>query len=105
MMGDTVLGGLLRVPAAGEFRGNLAVGGSAVATELDARDHEIVAAVLPSLREAGLWFVGLDVIGGLLTEVNVTSPTGIQEIMKFSDPTAAARTLDVALTLGSPTPA
>ncbi len=102
MMGDTVLGGLLRVPAAGEFRGNLAVGGSAVATELDDRDREIIARVMPTLQAAGLWFVGLDVIGGMLTEVNVTSPTGIQEIMKFNNPEAAARTWDYAMTLGQP---
>jgi len=77
------LGAVLRVPKAGEFRGNLAVGGKAVKAEVTARDRELVARVRERLHAEGLYFVGLDVIGGLLTEVNVTSPTGIQEIEKF----------------------
>jgi glutathione synthase len=74
------LGGVLRVPREDETRGNIHVGGNTVRAEVTARDREICARLAPSLRADGLWFVGLDVIGGWLTEVNVTSPTGIQEI-------------------------
>jgi len=74
------LGALLRVPPDHEVRSNLHVGGRAVATTLDEADRRIIAAVAPSLRRDGLFFVGIDVIGGFLTEVNVTSPTGVQEI-------------------------
>ena len=74
------LGALLRVPAQGESRANLHVGGRAQATELDDEDRRIVAAVGPVLAEKGLFFVGIDVIGGRLTEINVTSPTGVQEV-------------------------
>ena len=75
-----VLGALLRVPAAGETRANLHVGGTAVRAPLDAQDLRIVERLRPALQRDGLFFVGIDVIGGMLTEVNVTSPTGIQEI-------------------------
>jgi len=71
---------LARVPLAGETRGNLAAGGSGVAQELTERDHWIVAQVAPALKQLGLLFVGLDVIGDYLTEINVTSPTCIREI-------------------------
>jgi glutathione synthase len=83
------LGGILRVPQAGEIRGNIHVGAKVVATELDADDLRICDALRGELRARGLWFVGLDVIGGKLTEVNVTSPTGIQELGRLSggDPT------------------
>ena len=74
------IGAVLRVPAESESRANLHVGGSAVKAPLDAADREIVARVGPFLKEHGLFFVGIDVIGGKLTEINVTSPTGIQEI-------------------------
>lgn len=74
------IGALLRVPDAGETRSNLHVGGKPAGATLDEDDRRIVAALAPSLRRDGLFFVGIDVIGGLLTEVNVTSPTGIQEI-------------------------
>jgi glutathione synthase len=74
------LGAVLRVPLESETRGNIHVGGSCVKTEVTARDEEICAALAPLLRADGLHFVGLDVIGSFLTEVNVTSPTGIQEI-------------------------
>jgi glutathione synthase len=74
------LGAVLRVPLESETRGNIHVGGSCVKTEVTARDQEICAALAPLLRADGLHFVGLDVIGSFLTEVNVTSPTGIQEI-------------------------
>ena len=73
-----VAGAVNRVPAEGEIRSNLAVGGTAAKTDLTAREREICAALAPELRKRGLLFVGLDVIGGRwLTEINVTSPTGI----------------------------
>jgi glutathione synthase len=74
------LGAVMRVPSDGEHRANFHVGGSAVKSDLDAADRRIVERLAPSLRRDGLFFVGIDVIGGLLTEVNVTSPTGMQEI-------------------------
>lgn len=74
------LGAVLRVPLESETRGNIHVGGQGVKTEVTERDREICAALAPLLRADGLYFVGLDVIGSYLTEVNVTSPTGIQEV-------------------------
>ena len=80
-----VAGAINRRPGEGEFRSNLAVGGSAEATELTAREMEICAAMGPRLKELGLIFVGIDVIGGeWLTEINVTSPTGIIAIDGFN---------------------
>lgn len=78
-----VAGAINRVPAEGEARSNLHVGGTAHASKLTPREQEICAAIGPALREAGLIFVGIDVIGHWLTEINVTSPTGIQEINRF----------------------
>lgn len=74
------LGAILRVPRDDETRSNIHVGGRVVKTDLTARDREICRVMAPSLKKLGLYFVGLDVIGSYLTEVNVTSPTGIQEI-------------------------
>jgi glutathione synthase len=74
------LGALMRVPADGETRANLHVGGRAEKAEIDADDRRILERLAPWLVRDGLHFVGIDVIGGLLTEVNVTSPTGIQEM-------------------------
>lgn len=74
------IGALLRVPDERETRSNLHVGGTPARASLDERDRRIVEVLAPSLRRDGLFFVGIDVIGGLLTEVNVTSPTGVQEI-------------------------
>ena len=71
---------LARIPKTGETRGNLAAGGKGVAQPLNARDREIAETVGPTLRQHGLFLVGLDVIGDYLTEVNVTSPTGMVEI-------------------------
>ncbi len=80
-----VAGAINRLPGEGEFRSNLARGGSAEATGLTAREEEICAALGPRLKELGLIFVGIDVIGGKwLTEINVTSPTGIVAIDKFN---------------------
>ncbi len=77
------VGAVLRVPAKGEARANLHVGGTAVKSELTGREREICAAIGPTLREQGLLLVGIDVIGDYLTEINVTSPTGIQEINRL----------------------
>jgi glutathione synthase len=80
-----VTGAVNRVPGAGEIRSNLAVGGKAAKTELTAREQEICAALGPELKRRGLIFVGIDVIGGeWLTEINVTSPTGIVAIDAFN---------------------
>ncbi len=79
-----VAGAVNRLPGAGEIRSNLAVGGTAAKTELTQREREICAALGPELKRRGLIFVGIDVIGGeWLTEINVTSPTGIVAIEKF----------------------
>ncbi len=80
MLNGKPLGAVLRVPLETETRGNIHVGGQCVKTEVTAKDREICAALAPLLVADGLYLVGLDVIGGFLTEVNVTSPTGIQEI-------------------------
>ena len=79
-----VAGAINRKPGAGEFRSNLAAGGSAHATELTEREREICAALGPELKRRGLLFVGIDVIGGNLTEINVTSPTGIVAMDAFN---------------------
>ena len=76
---------LARIPAAGETRGNLAAGGSGLAQPLSDRDRWIVDQVAPTLVEKGLMFVGLDIIGDYLTEINVTSPTCVREIDKAFD--------------------
>jgi glutathione synthase len=85
-----VVGAVNRVPAADETRSNLHVGGVAAATELTPRDREICARLGPELRERGLLFTGIDVIGPYLTEINVTSPTGIRQIKMFGGPDIAA---------------
>lgn len=77
------LGAVLRVPADGNLRANLHVGGTPVPTELTDADRRIVERVGPDLAAEGLFLVGIDVIGGKLTEINVTSPTGMQEIDRF----------------------
>jgi glutathione synthase len=77
------LGIINRVPAAGEARANMHVGAKPEPTRFSARDREICAAIGPTLREQGLIFVGIDVIGDWLTEINVTSPTGLQEVARF----------------------
>jgi glutathione synthase len=77
------VGAVLRVPPEGEARANLHVGGRAQKTGLTDRERQICATIGPSLREQGLVFVGIDVIGDYITEINVTSPTGIQEIARL----------------------
>jgi len=76
-------GAVTRVPPEGEARANLHVGGRAVSTTLTARESEICECIGPTLREQGLVFVGIDVIGDYMTEINVTSPTGLQEIARL----------------------
>ena len=85
LIDGAVAGAVNRVPAAGEARSNLHVGGRAEKAELTARNREICNAIGPALRERGLIFVGIDVIGDYMTEINVTSPTGIQEINRLDD--------------------
>jgi glutathione synthase len=85
------LGAINRVPQAGETRSNLHVGGRAEPVRLTDRDREICARIGPVLREKGQVFVGIDVIGDWLTEINVTSPTGIQELERFDGVNVAAR--------------
>lgn len=90
-----VAGAINRKPGEGEFRSNLAVGGSAEATELTAREQEICDALGPELKRLGLIFVGIDVIGGQwLTEINVTSPTGILAIDRFNGTDTPSRIWD-----------
>ncbi|MVW74423.1 glutathione synthase [Pseudomonas xionganensis] len=97
---------LARIPAAGETRGNLAAGGRGEARPLSARDCEIAAAVGPTLKDKGLIFVGLDVIGEHLTEINVTSPTCIREIDAAYDTRIGERLMDcIASKLASRNPA
>jgi len=84
------VGAINRVPAPGEARSNMHVGGRAEAISMSARDKEICAAIGPELKERGLIFAGIDVIGDYLTEINVTSPTGIQELKRFGGPDGAA---------------
>ncbi|HBQ17314.1 MAG TPA: glutathione synthase [Myxococcales bacterium] len=88
------LGAILRVPQGGDLRSNIHVGGRVDAAELDDADRRIIAAVAPRLRRDGLYFVGLDVIGGKLTEVNVTSPTGIQQASRLGGENLEAKVLD-----------
>ncbi|MEO0682221.1 MAG: glutathione synthase [Pseudomonadota bacterium] len=88
------VGAINRVPQKGETRSNMHVGGRPEPVALDARDREICAAIGPVLRERGLLFVGIDVIGGMMTEINVTSPTGMQELERFDGIDVAGRFWD-----------
>jgi glutathione synthase len=88
------LGAILRVPQGGDLRSNIHVGGKVVAATLDEHDRRIVETVATRLRADGLFFVGLDVIGGKLTEVNVTSPTGIQQMARLDGIDYPARVVD-----------
>ena len=88
------LGAIARVPREDEHRGNIHVGGRVDRAPVDERDREICRVMAPRLDADGLWFVGLDVIGGLVTEVNVTSPTGVQEIDRLDGVCLEARVLD-----------
>ena len=92
--GNPVPFALARIPAAGETRGNLAAGGRGEALPLTARDYWICEQVAPTLREKGLLFVGIDVIGDYLTEINVTSPTCIRELDKQCNLNIAGQLMD-----------
>ncbi len=88
------LGAVLRVPRANEARSNIHVGGEAVKAAVSPRDREICETLKPSLQQLGLWFVGLDVIGDWLTEVNVTSPTCVQEINRLDGVKLESQVID-----------
>ena len=103
LVDGVIAGAVNRIPGDGEIRSNLAVGGKAAKTELTAREIEICEALGPELKKRGLLFVGIDVIGGeWLTEINVTSPTGIVAIDKFNGTDTAGMIWDaVEARLGS----
>ena len=88
------VGAINRIPAADEARSNMHVGGKATATDLSERDRYICDVIGPRLKQRGLLFVGIDVIGDYLTEINVTSPTGIREFERFTGISLAAQTWD-----------
>ena len=94
--GDPV-GAILRVPSGTDHRGNMHAGARVARTTLGTRDLEICAAIGPRLRQEGLLFVGIDVIGGWLTEINVTSPTGIQELNRLEGLRVEEQLLDAAV--------
>jgi glutathione synthase len=85
VLDGTPVGVVRRMPRGGDFRANLHVGGEAAIGAADARDEEICAAVAPLLKREGIMFAGLDVIDGRLTEINVTSPTLVRELKRFSN--------------------
>ena len=89
------VGGLWRIPAEDDNRANMHVGGVGAKANLDERDLKIAEVIRPYLKANGLDFVGVDVIGGYLTEINVTSPTGVQEISRFNGIDLAAMTIDM----------
>jgi glutathione synthase len=91
LVDGAAVGAINRVPQAGETRSNMHVGGRPEPVGLTARDLEICAAIGPVLREKGQVFVGIDVIGDYLTEINVTSPTGLQELERFDGINGAAQ--------------
>ena len=90
LVGGKPVAGLNRIPAKGEVRSNMHVGGKPVLSELTKRELEICEAIAPALKQRGMIFVGIDVIGNYLTEINVTSPTGIREIKRFGGVDIAA---------------
>src|SRR5262245_9129130 len=94
MLAGEPLGAVMRVPREDEHRGNIHVGGRVERGVVDARDREICRLMAPRLAADGLYFVGLDVIGGFVTEVNVTSPTGIQEIDRLDGVCLEAKVVD-----------
>jgi glutathione synthase len=91
-----LLGAVLRVPAEAEVRANLHVGARAEKTEISDADLRIIERLAPVLKREGLFFVGIDVIGGYLTEINVTSPTGVQEINSLEDTRLEERVIEAA---------
>jgi glutathione synthase len=85
LLNGNPIGAVNRIPTGSEFRGNMAVGGRVAKTEITEREYQMCTYLAPKLREDGLVFVGIDVIGGYLTEVNVTSPTGVREIDRLDN--------------------
>ncbi len=85
MLDGEPIGAVNRIPTGNEFRGNMAVGGRIAKVDITDRERQICATLAPKLRTDGLFFVGIDIIGGYLTEVNVTSPTGVREIDLFNN--------------------
>ncbi|MCY7322621.1 MAG: glutathione synthase [Phormidesmis sp. CAN_BIN36] len=85
LLNGSPIGAVNRIPTGTDFRGNMAVGGRVAAVDMTERDYEICTQLAPTLQRDGLVFVGIDVIGGYLTEVNVTSPTGIREVDRLSN--------------------
>jgi glutathione synthase len=85
LLNGEAIGAVNRIPTGKDFRGNMAVGGRVAKVDITEREYEICATLAPRLQEDGLYFVGIDVIGGYLTEVNVTSPTGVREIDLLND--------------------
>jgi glutathione synthase len=88
------LGAVNRIPTGKEFRGNMAVGGRSAKVDITDREYQMCESIAPKLQATGLYFVGIDVIGGYLTEVNVTSPTGIREIDRLNDVRLGERTIE-----------
>jgi len=88
------MGAINRVPAVDDIRSNMVRGGAPAATELDAREQEICARLGPELKRRGLVFVGIDVIDGWLTEINVTSPTGLRALKRVGGPDLAPPLFD-----------
>ena len=88
------LGAILRIPRDDDTRGNIHVGGRVERAPIDARDREICRQLAPRLAADGLYFVGLDVIGGFVTEINVTSPTGVQEVDRLDSVCLEAQVFD-----------
>jgi glutathione synthase len=91
VLGGKAIGAILRVPKENDHRANIHVGGTVQKAEITGEEHAMVATLAPKLKELGLHFVGLDVIGGKITEINVTSPTGVQEIDRLDARTGADR--------------
>ena len=94
LLDGEILGAINRIPQKGEIRSNMHVGGKAVATELSIDEIKICEQISYTLKEHGQIFVGIDVIGGKLTEINVTSPTGLQELEKFDNKKLASKVCD-----------
>jgi glutathione synthase len=94
MLDGQPLGAINRIPTGKEFRGNMAVGGRVAKAEITDHELKMCAALAPKLKEYGLYFVGIDVIGGYLTEVNVTSPTGIREIDRLNNTSVGAAVIN-----------
>lgn len=92
--GEPIPHGLMRVPGGGDFRGNISAGATTHLVELDDRDREICRILGPELRRRGLVFAGIDVIGGFVTEINVTSPTGVQEMDYYAGTNICATLFD-----------